>query len=106
MKRMRTDKQPTFKKPGHEKQYQFNEEVRDKLDAADAAMVQQPPAVEKARAILQEGQKLIDIQQKLIKIADGSEHGRATAKEYEEDEYTDNSDDKKRLFKAEARKKG
>ena len=48
MKRMRTDKQPTFKKPGHEKQYQFNEEVRDKLDAADAALVQQPPTVEKA----------------------------------------------------------
>ena len=103
VKRMRMNKQPSFKKPGHEKQFHFNDKVRDKLEKSDAALVQQPPAVEKARAALQEGQKLIELRQKLIKIADRSEHGWATVAEYEEDELADNSDDEKRLFRAEAR---
>ena len=53
-KRIRLEKQPTFKKPGHERQF---EEVRGKLDSADAALAQRPPAVERARTLLQEGQK-------------------------------------------------
>ena len=36
-------------------------------------------------------------------IADRSEHGWATVAEYEEDELADNSDDEKRLFRAEVR---
>ena len=39
----------------------------------------------------------------MIKIADRSEHGWATVKEYEDDELAENSDDEKRLFRAEAR---
>ena len=39
--------------------------------------------------------------QKHIKIADRSEYGWATVAEYEEDELADNSDDEKRLFRAE-----
>ena len=89
-----------FKKPGHERQFK---EVRDKLDSADAALAQRPPAVEKARTLLQEGQKIIDTRQKLNKIADRSEHGWATVKEYKEDELAENSDDEKRLFRAEPR---
>ena len=105
-KKIRLEKQPSFKKPGHEKQFKFNEEVRDKLDSADAALAQRPPAVEKARTLLQEGQKIIDTRQKLIKIADRSEHGWATVKEYEDDELAENSDDEKRLFRAEAIEQG
>ena len=103
VKKMRIEKKPTFKKVGHEKQYEFNEEVQDKLVSVDAALAQRPPAVEKARTLLQEGQKLIVIRQKKIKIADRSENGWATVKEYEEDELADNSEDEKRLFRAEAR---
>ena len=69
----------------------------------DAALAQRPPAVEKARTLLQEGQKLIVMRQKKIKIADRSENRWATVKEYEEDELADNSEDEKRLFRAEAR---
>ena len=105
VKRIKLDSRPTFRKRGHEKQYMFNEQVREKFDSIDSALKQTPPAIEKARAAVQEGEKLIDVRQKNIKIADRSEHGWATVAEYEEDELADNSDDEKRLFRAEVRKK-
>ena len=40
VKKIRLDTKPTFKKQGHEKQHQFNEQVRDKIDAAAAALEQ------------------------------------------------------------------
>ena len=59
--------------------------------------------MEKAVTLLQEGEKLISLHQKSILIADRREHGWATVAEYEEDELADNSDDEKRLFRAEQR---
>ena len=103
VKKIRLDSRPTFRKRGHEKQFMFNEQVREKFESVDSALQQTPPAIEKARAAIQEGEKLIDARQKHIKIADRSEHGWATVAEYEEDELADNSDDEKRLFRAEAR---
>ena len=52
VKRMRLDTKPTFKKRGHDKQHQFNEQVRDKINAAAATLEQTPPAVEKAHTCL------------------------------------------------------
>jgi hypothetical protein len=103
VKKMRLDTKPTFKKRGHEKQYLYNEQVQDKVNAATAALKTTPPAVEKAIASLQEGEKLISVCQKNILIADRSEHGWATVAEYEEDELADDSDDEKHLFRAEQR---
>ena len=45
--------------------------------------------------------QLIDERQKLIKIADRSESGWLTAQEYETDEIADDSDDEKRIARAE-----
>ena len=60
-KKLQLEKKPTFKNLGNEKQYEFNAEVQDKLDSADAALAQRPPVVEKfARTLLEEGQKLIN----------------------------------------------
>ena len=103
VKRMKLEKMPTFKKKSHEVQYRFNEEVRSKFEAAKTAISEAPPAVEKAKTSLEEGEKLITERQKLIKIADRSEHGWATVEEYEDDELAEDSDDEKRLVKAEAR---
>ena len=86
VKKMRLEKRPVFKKISHEKQFDFNEQVRDKVESAVAALELPSPAVEKARTLLKEGEKLIDARQKNIKIADRSEHGWATVQEYEEDE--------------------
>ena len=78
VKKMRLEKRPVFKKISHEKQFDFNEQVRDKVESAVAALELPSPAVEKARTLLKEGEKLIDARQKNIKIADRSEHGWAT----------------------------
>ena len=103
VKRMKLEKAPMFKHKSHEVQYTFNEEVKAKFNSIKAALHETPPAVEKAKSAIEEGEKLINDRQKLIRIADRSEHGWATVEEYEEDELADNSDDEKKLFKAEAR---
>ena len=66
-------------------------------------MSETPPAVEKAKTLLEEGMKLVRERQKLIRMADRSEHGWATVEEYLEDELADDSDDEKRIQKAEFR---
>ena len=55
------------------------------------------------REALKEGEDLIVARQKAIRIADRSEYGWATVEEYEEDELAANSDDEKRLYRAEMR---
>ena len=62
-----------------------------------------PPAVERAKEALKEGERLLVARQKAIRIADRSEFGWATVDEYEEDELAENSDDEKRLYRAEMR---
>ena len=64
---MRLEKRPVFaEKISHEKQFDFNEQVRDKVESAVAALELPSPAVEKARTLLKEGEKLIDARQKNI----------------------------------------
>ena len=92
VKKMCLDNKPTFRSGGHEKQYLFNEQVRDKVDSVKAALQSTPPAVEKAVTLPQEGQKLISMQQNNILIVDRSEHGWATVAKYKEDVLADNSD--------------
>lgn len=103
IKKMRLDKGLQFKKKSNEKQHQFNETVQDKLESAQKSLSSTPPAIERAREALKEGELLIKDRQKLIRIADRSEYGWATVAEYEEDELADGSDDEKRLYKAELR---
>ena len=103
LKKLKLEKAPSFKKKTHEKQYLFNEAVSSKMEAATSALSETPPAVEKAKTQLEEGLKLICERQKLIRMADRSEHGWATVEEYLEDELADNSDDEKRMQKAEFR---
>ena len=98
LKKMRLEKSPIFKKKTHEKQFKFNEEVSCK-----DCLSETPPAVEKAKTLLEEGAKLVSERQKLIRMADRSEHGWVTVEEYLEDELAENSDDEKRMQKAEYR---
>ena len=101
--KLKEDKQPSLKKKGHQKQFDVNEDVKEKLSEPEMALNQTPVAIERAKTAIQEGMEIINKRQKLIKIADRSEHGWATVDEYVEDELADNSDDEKHLFKAEAR---
>ena len=86
LKKLKLEKAPAFKKKAHEKQFRFNEEVAIKFDSASASLSETPPAVEKAKTLLEEGMKLVSERQKLIRMADKSEHGWATVEEYLEDE--------------------
>ena len=45
-------KQPALKKKGHQKQFQFNEDVRKRLTEASAAIHQMPAAVERAKTAI------------------------------------------------------
>ena len=60
-----------------------------------------PAAIEKAKRTLAEGNKVIAKRQKLIRIADRSEHSWKTAEEYEQDPVASESDDEKRKKRAE-----
>lgn len=96
VKKICLDTKPTFHKKSHKKQYMFHEQVRDKLESAATELGQTPPAVKKAKAVLNEGEKLAEN----TKIADKSEHGWVTVAKYEKDELVDNSNDEKILFQA------
>ena len=54
--------------------------------------------MEKAKHLLEKGEKLINERQKHIRIADRSDNGWATVEEYVEDESADNEDDEKLSF--------
>ena len=43
VKRLKLDKKPLFKKKAHEKQFEFNEEVRSKLNEASSGANATPP---------------------------------------------------------------
>ena len=69
--KMRLTKCVEFEHKGNKKQHIFNEEVHNKIESATKAT---PTAVEKAMESLKEGEKLITVRQKLIRIADRSEY--------------------------------
>ena len=72
---MKLDRAPVFKKKAHEKQYYFNETVKDKMQEAHTALSQSTPVLEKAKSALHKVEKLIEERQKQIRIADRSEYG-------------------------------
>ena len=69
LKKLKLEKMPTYKKKAHEKQFIFNEGVSSKVEEATVALSETPPAVEKAKNLLEEGKKLLCERQKLIRIA-------------------------------------
>lgn len=90
----------TFKKKGCEEQYKFNKSILNTTNNAIAALSSKE--LDKAQEFLKEG--IIDIKnrQKLIKIADKSEQGWLTVKEYVGDrEIASDEEDSQRIRKAE-----
>ena len=106
----RIDKQSyQFQKKGNEAQFVFNTTVEEHVETARTELSKVMPAVteeqqltiKKAVAELDKGAKAIATGQKHIRIADCSELGWSVVTAYESDELADNSNDAKRLFKAE-----
>ena len=107
-KRLKKERKLNFKSKGNKVQHETNEEVLDKLEAAVSGIekaIADPgngeASLEKTVEILNEGKSLLATRQKHIRIADRSEHGWNTVMEYEADELASDSDDEKKLEKAE-----
>ena len=100
----------TFKRKGNELQFQFNDRVADKVAAAAVAIGKAEPASGSSKALLdraekelKEGMNLLIHRQKVIKLADRSEAGWAVVEEYEGDDLADDSEDERRMEKAEGK---
>ena len=93
--RVRREKPYEYKKKAHEEQATFNEKVRESVREAQDALetAADSPAIERAKAALQQGSALLAERQKLIKIADRSVNGWSVVAEYTADELADDSDD-------------
>ena len=96
-KRVRHEKPYDYKKKAHEEQATFNAKVQDALKEATDAL-EDSPAIQRAKTAVEEGKHLLE---KLIKIADRSANGWGVVAEYTADELAADSDDEKRLEKAE-----
>ena len=91
-----------FTKKGNEEQFKANAKVEQKLKEADALLKEDTEVrrvTTKAQDKIEEGMKLIQHRQKLIKLADSSELGWRTVAEYEASIIADDSDDEKKSGK-------
>ena len=87
-----------LKYKSNSKQFLHNAEVEEKLVAV-ANFIEENDR-DGAYESTQEALKLIQKRQKLIKLADKSEGGWLVVQEYESDELADNSEDEKKIKKA------
>ena len=108
VQKLKADHSYTFCKKGHEEQYRFNAEIKSHLNKVQGEAAKIHPPTEKERrslevlkAQLQEGIQAIACRQKRIKLADRSDNGWVVVKAYNNDELAKDSEDEKRLFKAE-----
>ena len=102
IKRVRRDKPHAYRRKGNEEQAVFNERVKDSIVAAQVNLEGAPSAaVEKAKKSLEKGLALLAERQKLIKLADRSEHGWGVVAEYTANELAVDSNDEEQIFEAE-----
>ncbi|XP_041453613.1 uncharacterized protein LOC121406809 [Lytechinus variegatus] len=95
-----------FQRRGNEEQHKVNVKIHRKLVEANHYLEgsqDRPSAVSDAKEKIVEGIDIIEKRQKLIKMADKSPLGWKLVDEYEQNTLADDSDDEKRMFKAEAR---
>ena len=98
----------TFKKKGNEIQSTFIDKVTEQVASATARIEGVTAAdecgaahLDRAKEDLQEGIKLLSRRQKMIKFADRSDSGWAVVEEYEDDALASNSEDERKMEKAE-----
>ena len=98
----------SFKKKGNECQFKANQQVTDRLavvasclDRVEAIGTSGKEQLERARKEVVEGMSFLARRQKLIKLADRSESGWAVIEDYDADALADNSEDERKIEKAE-----
>ena len=106
VKRLKRARAYEFRRKGNEKQFEFNDEVKDRLEAAVTHIAKLPketqeiPSLVSATEELQEGIKALHTRQKLVRLADRSDLGWAVVDAYESDELASDDEDAKRMKEA------
>eukprot|EP00731_Ephydatia_muelleri_P007020 Em0003g1268a len=97
------ERQHSFLRPGNQSQYDFTDAVLGQVQ--DALRDLEYGSTEETRGAavhsLQKAAEMLERRMKLIKMADRSEYGWAVVAEYESDELAVDSDDEKRISRAE-----
>ena len=101
IKKLKFDEPHRFKKKGNEDQYRFNLKVGDAIEEAKEACSSQQ--LDKVHASLEKGEKLLSERQKHILLADKSDFGWSLIREYKRNDLAEDSDDEKKIIRAEAR---
>ena len=105
LKRARYEKPYEYKRKGNQEQAAFNAKVDEAVAEAELHIEEAgpstAPALERAKEALKKGRQFLAERQKLIKVADRSEHGWGVVQEYTANELAEDSGDEKRLEKAE-----
>jgi hypothetical protein len=99
-----------FKRKGNELQFDFNQRVekslnfaKDQLSMIETNNKETTYSLKRAHEGIDEAVDLLGHRNKLIKLADMSDSGWAVVNEYEAHQLADDSEDEKRILKAEAR---
>lgn len=95
-----------FKRKGNEEQFKVNTKIANKMKEARCFLREDTdPSEPKEKAVrsISEGLDLLAHRQKLVKLADQSESGWKTVTEYETHSLADDSEDEKRIIRAENR---
>ena len=93
-----------FKRKSCEEQFHFNASVEDKFSDIDCSLSNlNAESVERAKKNVAEGKSLIQQRQKMLKLVDSSELGWKVVSEYQSNPLASNSDDERKIYKAEVR---
>ena len=103
IKKLKLDEPRRFKKKANEDQFRFNAKLQDVIDEAKSSV--HSDGLQKVKESLEKGETLLSERQKHILLADKSEFGWVTVHEYKKSEIADDSEDEKKMYKAEARAK-
>ena len=102
IKKIKTgDTRPVFKKKSNEEQYKAAAKVLDSME--DAKYNLESGNLEAAKSAVDQGITLAKERQKLILLADKSQYGWKTVQEYLQHELAEDSDDEKKIYRAESR---
>ncbi|XP_053398872.1 uncharacterized protein LOC128556920 [Mercenaria mercenaria] len=93
--------QPKFKRKSNEEQFKANSKVLLKLNEANENLNQDN--VQEAKSSITEAVAMLSHRQKLIQMADRSDLGWRVVQEYESNPLAVDSEDEKKMYKAEAR---